>query len=180
MPSKLIDRKIIEEYISKTPEINGVADLLDALFEDKADSFWELIKLKKPKEGVVFHGSSEFFESVSQNVSTGGQNEDRHQALVYATGYADYAIFMGITKGSYYGTTAKLVNNEYVVVPYISPKYINRGGQIVDGFVYVLSKEGFTGKKWEYSSKNNMELLFILPVKFSDLRVEITLKDMTG
>lgn len=163
---QIAKEEIIELLGEKTLSEN-LQQLRDAT--NARNMFKERFNIVLP-ESLVFHGSREEIQSFQTNVSLGGGNENKEDALVYASSEPDYAIFLALLDIQEGGSASvTCVTDE--VKKSVTLGFVNGDSKIVEGYVYVLDVKDFTEHdNAEFTSDNSdLKPLFSVKVSITDL-----------
>ena len=128
-------------------------------------------------DSIVFHGSSIEIERFQKNISLGGSNENKEEALIYASSEPDYAIFLAILDIQEGGSASVVCEGEYVKKS-ITVGFVNGESSINTGYVYVFDGADFiTQNNSELtSSMSNLKPIFYIKVEAADLESSIEIR----
>jgi hypothetical protein len=148
----LIERDKFIELMGDKPISGILKKLRDS--EDARRVFSNHFGVVLP-DSLAFHGSPEDIEEFHANVSLGGANANKEEALIYASSEPDYAIFLALLNIQE-GGSASVTCESGEVRKSITVGFVNGESKIGEGYVYV-----FDGK--QFISHDNAELTSNLP-----------------
>lgn len=125
-------------------------------------------------DSLVFHGSSVEIDQFKKSISLGGTNENKEEALIYASSEPDYAIFLAILDIQE-GGSASVVCEEGQVKKSITVGFVNGASSINAGYVYVFDGADFISQNNSELTSNmsNLKPIFYIKVEATDLESSI-------
>ena len=113
---------------------------------------------------LVFHGTSEKIENFQTNISLGGANENKEEALVYASNEPDYAIFLGLIELQEGGSASVTCENGEVKKS-VTVGFVNGDSKRNEGYIYVLDAKDFIAHDNSEFTSDQSDLLPLFSVK---------------
>jgi hypothetical protein len=173
----LLSRSEVEDYI-KYKGYTGLRDLLTEITQKGLSEFINylnnnLVKgIHNTSDRGLLHGSRDLFSLFEPRVSTGGKGLNKQEPLVYATADPEYATFMSVIQLT--NGWAGVNYTEGKISCYVGLDFINGGGNINSGYIYVLNKNGFEQQsRNEFTSPEEQEPILIIPTHPKDLEVPV-------
>lgn len=126
---------------------------------------------------IVFHGSSKKIERFQKNISLGGSNENKEEALIYASSEPDYAIFLALLDIQE-GGSASVICEGGQVNKSITVGFVNGESCIGAGYVYVFDGANFLSQENSEltSSRSDLKPIFHIKVEATDLETSVTVE----
>ena len=126
---------------------------------------------------VLFHGSSKVLNILEPNVSDGGANENREDALIYATDHPEYAIFLSIIDIQETGRAGVSFGKDDAIDIHVNKEFMDGPSRFVEGYLHVLDATGFTQQEnHEFTIGGFLKPLFCIQVQKDDLHTKIAIK----
>lgn len=168
-----LDIKLVLTYC-KMHALAGVAAFLERVITP--EGFSDFVSYARTNGGIstevapsnfLLHGSLKPLDFLAPSKNT-------KEKSIYATDNANYAIFLAVIDIQEGGGASVHVSKDDFS---ITTGFINGTSKISDGFVHIVSKNGFRPtSNTEYVREGTVPVLFSVPVCFDDLTEKVFVK----
>lgn len=168
-----IERNKIAELLGDESLSKGLKKLQDD--QEVRKVFSTKFSIPLP-DSLVFHGSPKEIESFRTNVSLGGANENKEDALIYASSEPDYAIFLALLDIQKGGSASVTCGNGEVKKS-VTVGFVNGESKINEGYLYILDGKDFIAHDNAELTSGALDLkpIFHIGVTVTDLESSIVI-----
>jgi len=177
---KVIPKKLVEKFL-REKHLAGIVDFLRLIVKDKRNlqslsdflhTNNHTLPFSSLPSRVIFHGTRTAQSLLVPQNSMGRGGKLERSAFVYATDNPNYAIFLAILRLKDGSASVDASTKKPVLS--VGLDFVNGPSELKDGYVHVLSAEGFEKtKNREYRTRQQAEVLFVISVTPADLTVPI-------
>ena len=176
-----LEREILQDFAS-TEGLTNLVEILTHISNNGYEKFSSYISNNgislppKTSASILFHGSPFRLEELNSAISLGGQNENKDQALVYASDDPNYAIFLAILDIQS-GSASVHTENRKIKLS-VDKEFMDGESKFIDGYLYVVDGQNFQSVgNHEHTCSTKVTILFAVKVTRQDLTEPIQTKE---